>query len=668
MDCIRPIRLALSVVTVALAASLPAAGSTAQAADYTVRLTSTSGSHWSTYGSGPFIVSPGRVASGKGTFAPGNYRSWRAQVVGAGSRIVGGRVRVGVTTPNGPMRGRIVVGTGNSPVVVHEEYGTGAVEKSIPGGPHDWVQFDISSTGSITTSSPSQDHVDLQFVELVLRDEVPPALSALSLPDPGAWHAATTCIPFAIRLTDQGGGLLRSQVRRAGDGAIVTTLGTTQVESPKPGPTEQHLTDCIAPGERGHGDTTFIATAWDVSGVARELAFTVRADHRPPTIAGGPADGARLTSATPTLSFDVSDEGSGLAGVSATIDGAPVAVTSSAGTTTLRHGALAIGSHVVAIAASDATGNATRVERRITIADDTPPELAVTSPGARGEATVQLAARAQDDMSGIDPASWSVLVDGSPAAFTVDGDSITGRLGPLAAGSHRIEVAVRDRAGNPTRDARTYYVVPPPAPVSAPVAAPAPTAATPPPGRSGAFVVDKPRSALRFGQVATVSIHVLRDGTPVAGQRVTSRRDGRELATAITDAKGVARVRVPARRPGRYDAIAEGMGYAPVPLGLRVAPRVVIRTSTGRPRVGQRVRIVGRIFPALRGRRVSVEARVGGVWFPVRRTARTTVSGRFATTVVSATPGPIHVRVKLKRAGAWAGSISNARLLRVRRR
>jgi hypothetical protein len=652
-------RIARSTSTVLALVAMLVLPSTAVAGDYIVRLGSTSGSHWSTYGAGPFLVSPGRVASGKGTFAAGNYRSWRAQVVGTGARIVGGRVRIGVTTPNQHMRGRIVVGTGNVPVVVHEELGTGAVERAIPSGPHDWVQFDISSVGAVTTGSPSEDHVDLQFVELVLRDGVPPALEPLALPAAGTWHGAGACIPFSIRLTDQGGGLLRSQVRRASDGHVVTELGTTQVESPKPGPGEQHLADCIQPGEHGHGDTTFVATAWDVSGVARELAFTVRADHRAPTIAGGPADGARVTTATPTIAFDVADDGSGLAGISATLDGRTVPVTMSAGIATVQVGTVSRGQHVVAIAASDGAGNATRVERRITVADDTPPELVVTSPGARGEATASLIVRARDEHSGVDAASWSMTVDGAAAAFRADASQLTATLGPLAPGAHRVDVAVRDAAGNRATTAHAYYVVPPAAEPSA--------AAGPPPGRSGAFLVDAPRTPVAHGRKATVTVHVARDGGSVPGQLVTVRRDGVQLATGITDDDGVARVTFTAMRPGSYDALADGMGFGPVDLGIRVAPRIVITTSNARPRVGERVRLGGRIFPALRGRRVIVEARVGGVWFPVRQASASTVTGRFSSTVVSAAPGPIRVRVRLKPTGAWAATVSNERLLQVTR-
>lgn len=671
-----PLRRLLTLASL-IVAGMALAPAASHADDYTVRLSSTSGSHWSTYGSGPFLVGPGRVASGRGTFAPGNYRSWRAQVVGTGSRIIGGRMRLGVVTPHAVMRGRMVVGTGNSPIVVREEYGTGGIEHPLPSGPYDWVQFDISSTGSVTTTATDENTVTLQWVDLVLRDGVPPAVEPLSLPSPGTWHAASACIPFSVRLTDQGGGLLRSRVRRASDGAVISELGATLVESPKPGPGEQHLGDCVQPHERDHGDTTFIATAWDVSGVARELAFTVRADHHAPTIGGGPADGAQLTTSRPTVTFEVADQGSGLAGLGATLDGAAVPVTTSAGVATVHVGELALGTHVVSVSATDGAGNSTRIERRFTVADVAPPVLAITSPGARGDAAATVTVTASDDLSGVDATTWSLSVDGIATAFDGSATGLTARLTRLASGSHRIDVSVRDRSGNRASASHAYYVVPPPpppapAPAPAPTAAaaaaaPAATAAPPPPSRSGAFLVDGPRRPVRHGSDATVAIHVLRDGEAIVGQRVTVRRGATELASSVTDADGVARVRITPLQPGRYDAVADGMGYEPVDLGFRVAPRIILTTSTARPRAGQRVRLGGRLFPALRGRRVIVEARVGGVWFPVRRARPTDPAGRFASHVVSVTPGPIWVRVRLAPTGAWAASTSNHRLLRVRR-
>ena len=671
-----PMLVALVVALLALTA-LPRASSAAPG-DYAVRFTSTSGAHWQSYGRGPFIAVANRVYSGQANFAMGDYRSWRASVLGSGSRIIAGRVGIGLTTPTANMRGRIVVGTGNSPVEIYDGDGTGNAERSFT-GTYDWVQFDLRSAAAVSTTGVAQNSVDLRFVELTLHDAVPPALAPISLPDPGRWFSAGDCIPYTVRVTDQGGGLLRSQVRRAGDGAVVHELASPQVESTKPGLNEQHVGDCIHPSERGHGDTTFVVTTWDVGGTARELVFNVRADHQAPTITGGPTDGARLATTTPTVAFEVADVGSGLASVPATLDGSPVPVTMSAGVATVQVGELTRGTHVVAITAVDSAGNATRVERRLTVADDVPPTLSVASPGARGEASLTLTVKASDDQSGVDPVTWIAKLDGTAIAFTADSAQLSAKLGPLADGAHRFDVSVRDHAGNLATIAHAYYVVPPPPP---PAPAPAPSSAelagtaaaaaaaavatANTPGRSGVALVDGPRGAVGHGRTATVTVQVVRDGGPVASQLVEVRRDGAAIGSGLTDAAGVVRISFVAAKPGRHQAVAVGQALEPLALGIRVAPRLVIATSLSRPRVGQRVTVTGRMFPAIRGRRVALEAKVDGVWFPIRRVASTDGTGRFRSSVTPTSPGPVTIRVRLLAVGAWAPATSNLRVLRAR--
>lgn len=673
---------ALLVVLFMLALLAVAPTAPAAPGDYSVRFTSTGGSHWGSYGRGPFIAVAGRVYSGHGVFATGDYRSWRASVLGSGSRIIGGRMGIALTTPNAAMRGRIVVGTGNSPVVIYDGDGTGNAERSFA-GVYDWVQFDLRSAAATNTTAVAQNSVDLRFVELTLHDSVPPALASIALPDPGRWHAAGDCIPYTVRVTDQGGGLLRSQVRRAADGAVVHVLDAPQAESTKPGPNEQHVGDCIHPSERGHGDTTFVVTTWDVGGTARELVFSVRADHHAPTIGGGPADGARMTTTSPTIAFEVADVGAGLAAVSGSLDGLGVPVTMSAGVATVQVGELTRGTHVVAVAAVDGAGNRVRVERRITVADDAPPTLSVAAPGARGEASTTLTVKASDDQSGVDPVTWTAKLDGEAIAFTADAAQLTAKVGPLAEGAHRFDVTVRDRADNLATIAHAYYVVLPPVPAPTPAPAPAPSGAelagtaaaaaaaavatANTPGRSGVALVDRPRGAVGHGRTATVTVQVVRDGGPVGSQLVEVRRDGAVIGSGLTDPAGVVRISFVAARPGRHQAVAVGQGLDPLALGIRVAPRLVIATSTLRPRVGQRVIVAGRMFPAIRGRRVAVEARIDGVWFPIRRAASTNGTGRFRSSVTPTTPGPVAIRVRLLAVGAWAPAVSNLRVLRTRR-
>jgi hypothetical protein len=653
----RSIRLAhLPLALLAMLLACLAAASTASAGpgDYSVRLSTTSGSFWTTYGRGPFIATAQRVYSGIGIFDAGDYKAWRAVVPGEGARIVGGRITVTMTTPGATMQGRILVGTGNTPVVLYDGGADGAVERTITSGAHDWMQFDLRSTGHATTSRVAENAVNFSSAELVLHDSVPPVLEPLALPPATQWFGAGACIPFSIRLTDQGGGLLRSQVRRASDGVVVSELGTTQQQNLKPGPTEQHLEDCIQPSERGHGDTLFIATVWDVGGTARELAFSVRADHRAPTIGGGPADGTRFTVARPELAFEVGDEGAGIAGISATIDGAPVEVATSGTSARLVTGPLSIGTHGVAISVTDGAGNSTRVERRIAVADAASPTLTLDSPAERGEATAYLSVRAGDDMSGVDPATWVASVNGEPVTVSADAEHLTATLGPLAPGRQRIDVRVADHAGNVATLTRTYEVASAAVPSMPDIGA-----------RTGAFVVDAPRTTVTYGAAVSVAVYVARNGRPMSGQTVEVRREGVAYGSATTDDAGIAHVAFHAGAPGAWQAWVVGLQLDPADVPLRVAPKLVVRAKNARPRAGQRVALVGRIEPAIRGRRVAVEARIGGTWYPIRRAASTGADGSFRSSVVATTPGRVWVRVRILAVGSWAPAVSNQQALRV---
>jgi hypothetical protein len=650
MNRFRRCLLPCSLLLLLLVAPRPAI-----AGDYTVRLTTTSGSFWSTYGRGPFIATAQRVYSGIGMFETGDYRSWRAVVPGEGARIVGGRINVVMSTPDANMRGRILVGSGNTPVVLYDGGADGAVERSVTSGAHDWLQFDLRSVAATTTSRVAENYVNFSFAEVVLRDTVPPVIEPLALPSAGTWYGAGACIPFAFRLTDQGGGLQRAQVRRASDGVVITELSAPQAASLKPGPNEQRLEDCVQPHEHGHGDTTFVATVWDVSGVAREYAFTVRADHVAPLIAGGPSDGTRATVSQPDVAFTVGDDGAGVASVSASVDGAGRPVTVSGDVARIDTGALSIGGHVVAIAVVDGAGNASRVERRIEVADVQPPSLVLESPADRGEATAFLRVRASDDMSGVDASRWVATVNGEPLAIQADAQQLSASVGPLSPGVQHIAVRVADRAGNVASLTHDYVVASAPVPSMPEVGA-----------RTGAFLAESPRAAVTYGAEVSVSVFVSRNGRPMSGQLVEVRREDVVFGSATSDANGIAKVTFRAGAPGRWQAWVVGLPMDPADIPLRIAPRLTLRAAALRTRVGRPVTIRGRILPAIRGRRLAVEARVGGTWFPIRRTASTDAAGAYRSSVVATTRGTVWVRVRILAVGGWAPATSNQARLVVR--
>lgn len=658
-------RTICSTTLALLCAAVGATPASAAVGDYTVRLSDTSGSHWAAYGAAPFVAGPGVIRSGLGVFATGDYRSWRASLPGSGSTIVGGRMVVSLTTPDPAMRGRIVVGSGSAPSVVFDGDGTGRIDRTLPSGSWNWVQFDLRSTGTARTSVVGGNAIELGFVDLALRDLVPPVVTEVSLPTAGTWNGVTSCPAFSLRMSDQGSGVRAAELRRADDGVVVASLDAPQAVSLKPGPTEQTFAGCLSAEQRVHGDASYVATVWDVSGRSAQTTFTVRSDLRAPVISGGPTDGAVLDTATPELQFQVADEGSGIADASASIDGAAAAVHVDGSRAEVAVPTLAVGSHVVRLRVTDAVGSSTSVERHLVVVDATGPRVSLQSPGLRGGASAELAARAVDDLSGIDATSWVVLLDGEPVAFRQQDDAITATLTGLRDGMHQLSVRVRDRAGNPVQLDQPYFVVGSDAPDVAATVTAAIAAANAVAARSGVALVDGPAGSVPVGSVATVTVHVVRDGVAVEGQYVVARRGRVVVGRGVTDADGLARLHVRADAPGTYQAWADGLAIDPADLQLRVAPRLVITTSTTRPRAGAPVTVHGRMVPAIRGRRVAVEARVGGVWYPIRRVATTDAAGTFRTTVTAVTPGTVWVRTRILAVGAWAPAISNERRLTV---
>lgn len=648
---IRRLLLAATTALIVVLAPTPAA----HAGDYTVRLTSTSGSHWHHYDRGPFLHAAQRLYSGIGTFGTGDFSAWRMVVPGDGTQVVGGRAVFAMSTPHAVMRGRVLAGTGTTQQVLYDQGVEGTVEQRLTGGPYGWVQLDLRSTGALQTSRTGEDFVNLQLLELVLRDAAPPTVAALALPPAGTWYRADACIPFRFELGDQGGGLDRVEVRRARDGLLVSQLAPTLQQSPRPGPTELQLNDCIQPGERAHGDTSFVATARDVGGNSRSFTFTVRADHQRPTISGGPSDGARFMVARPDVTFAVSDQETGIATTTASVDGRGVGITTVGSSRTLRLPALAPGRHVVVFNATDKAGNATRVERRLDVVDITPPRLLLESPGTSGSARAVVRVRASDDLSGIDPRLWRIAVDGDPVALVGDAATARAAIGPLGTGVRRITVSVSDRAGNAGTHSHVYRVIPPPLPP--------PPAAAAAVGPTGIQLVATPRDPVTFGSTGMVVVRMLRAGIPQPGRRVELWRGRVVVGNQNTDVTGHARIRFRVVRPGRLTVRAPGQRMAPQVVSLRVRPRLVLRALMRRPRIGARVTVSGRMVPPLPGRRVVVQARIGAGWFSIRRTARVDARGHFRTTVVPTARGRVRVRIRFPGAGAWSAAVSDQRLL-----
>lgn len=624
------------------------------AGEYEVRLLSTDGPNWNAYGRGPFLKHPMKVATGNGVFTTGDYGAWRVSVPSEGANIIGGTISMTIATPDANVFARIMSGTGGASTAYYDGDGTGTVTRNLT-GTSDWVQVDLRAAGPVHTYSPSTNHATITGVHLVLRDGVAPALQVTGMPAPTTWHSAGACIPVSFRLTDQGGGLRSGSIVRVATGTQVSGWTAPMSQSTRPGPAEFAYGDCLGPGTRGHGDNEYVATATDVGGHTRQVRFWLRADHVAPRIGGGPREGERYTVPNPAFSFQVGDEGAGVAAISASLDGTPVRTRSEGADLVLETGKLGVGEHTIALHVTDGAGNATALQRRVAVADVTPPVLTLNSPSASGESTAWLSVRASDDSTGVAAASWMATLNGENVALEGDATKASVMLGPLAPGTHRIVVRVADIAGNVATLEHAYTVLA------------AAVASMPNVGSStGLWITEAPTAPVGFGLATGVSTYLARNGRPMRGQRVEVRRDGATIGAATTGDDGQARVEFVAGLPGPYQAVVVGVPIDPVDIALRIAPRIVLASTATTPRVGRRIALTGRVLPGLRGRKVGVEARIGGVWYPVRRSAPVGADGRFRTWVVASAPGTIWVRVRMQSGGAWTGAVSNQRELRVR--
>jgi hypothetical protein len=109
--------------------------------------------------------------------------------------------------------------------------------------------------------------------------------------------------------------------------------------------------------------------------------------------------------------------------------------------------------------------------------DETPPTAAFTSPGAGAvtSATPALTGTFADVLSGIDPATLAILLDGvnvTAAAHLTPGGFTMTPAAPLAGGSHQATFTVADRAGNTAQAAVQFSIgndnVPPAIAITAP--------------------------------------------------------------------------------------------------------------------------------------------------------------------------------------------------------
>lgn len=604
---------------------------------------------------GPYSMGGLRVSTGAGSYAASTSGRWRVTAPHRTVRIVGGVVEGYSSTPSSAFEAQVRQGSiGGAARELMASPTGGSFQRNLYAD-NDWVDVGLYAKVATRVTTSGSNVVRITRLVVRFRDYEDPSITIVGAPDADAWHGAG-CAQFAIRAADQGAGIRSLTLANATAASLVDSWEGAPAVGVRPGTVDVSRSGCITGSEQQHGGNLFVVRATDAGGRVSERQVRARFDLVAPTVEGGIEADATVTSPRPATTFSIADADSGLATVVASIDGAAATVTNDLSRYTVAStGALAVGWHVLELHATDAVGNERVVTRRFGVGDVTPPTISIVSPGDAGDAQPWLAATATDEGSGVDVASWQAKVNGRPLALLAVGNGASAPVGMLTAGVHTIVVSVADGQGNRATVTRTYTVEG--------VAGVAGSLAIG--SRSGVFVASAPRVPVTYGSTARYVVAAASDGRPLGGVAVRAWRGSTLLASAVADEHGFVELSFLARRGGTITFTAGGSVPA-TSSTLRVAPRITISVSTSSPRIGRPVRVSGVVQPALMGRRVSLQARLNGSWYTIRRSVPVGTGGRFSTDVRSSLPGDIAVRVRMSALSPWAAGVSNTRVLHVR--
>jgi hypothetical protein len=500
----------------ALLLLLLAAAPGANAADYWVSLSSSRGEIasgvngfvWQSTG-GPWSMWGSHCEAQPGSYVAGAYCRLRFNVpagLTAGAIGNGGIARGDFRTANAFFILRSERPGGN-PAGVTDSDGDGAFNHGWQVlGPYVDVGLRVSSA-TTTTSVTNWFHINT--FDVVLHDPTAPVIQHVQAGN-GGWNGPG-CLPHSYSWADAGSQVNAMSITDLQTGAQVDGwgAGATGVTSGYAVATDYGCTN--APGT---GTFAYRTTAVDRAGNAATYDYSLTFDTTRPTIGAPTLDGAPLEDGAvidsrhgyrPAVTWrGVGDAHSGLASVSVTLDGAPIAFTHVGDALTLTAPSyLPLGSHELRASATDAVGNSTSVARTIVVRDDVAPLLSVASPAASGGSEPVLDVSASDDHAGLDPTTWTVQVNGATLVAASGTHRLQANIGYLVDGTHRIVVSVADRSGNVAERVIEYH-------------ADSGDELPDPPSLDGIFVFDSPGD-VQSGSTHHVRALVVKAGRPVAG-------------------------------------------------------------------------------------------------------------------------------------------------------
>ena len=448
------------------------------------------------------------------------------------------------------------------------------------------VAVALSADGAIPArrvSASADNAITVDAVHMTVRDAVPPAVTwSGSAPESGGWQRGSLCGTFAASDTGLGVDHVDYAI-----GGVVATVVAEAGPRLQPRPAAFGGTACVDSTQLADGTYGTALTATDTSADGNRspsVTGVVRIDNTAPGVTyEPPADPeARL----PQAGLTAIDAASGVARLTATIDGVPALLRVSGPTTAVLPTAPLIdGQHVLAWQAADNAGNVVTGTEVFGVLDATPPTIDDAQPQGIAGPTSAVTAHAVDTGAGLDPSGWRIAVDGLDMTGAAEIGS-TGSLSlqpvrPWAEGEHVVRITAADRSGN--RSVRTWSfslpVTPPPAPMPEAGVAPAIAPADPEP----------PSEATP----QRVAVGVLR----LRARALRVRAGGRTTLLGVARRVGSRRVRIEARVGAGWRLVATvpigARGVFSTPVQLPVAGGYDVRARAGRI-VSAVVRIIAR--------------------------------------------------------------------------
>ncbi|GBE57518.1 periplasmic copper-binding protein [bacterium BMS3Abin01] len=305
----------------------------------------------------------------------------------------------------------------------------------------------------------------------------------------------------------------------SGSGIDTTSVAVTLNGTPLSGCAISGTNVSCATAGLATGTYTIGGSVMDIAGNSAPISggFDVVApDTTPPAVTNLQPSGTINTTST-LLSADYADSGDGIdtSTVAVTLDGSPVSGCSvTASSVSCAVSGLAEGSHSMSISVADLAGN-TGTGNGVFSVDTTAPLVVNVQPsGTIGASSATISAD-YSDLSGIDTASVSVTLDGTPVSgCSVGAASVSCPVSGLSPGTHTIGGVVADNAGNTAPVSGSFSFTDAVAPV---VSNLQPT---------GTVTTDSPTITAGYSDDAsgidTSSVVVTLDGAPLGGCTVTA--------------------------------------------------------------------------------------------------------------------------------------------------